>query len=86
MRQRSRPAGLGADVGLSATHEVSGLGAAMCAAVGSGAYAGLEEASRGMSRRARPVAADPLRALEYEEYYRRWLEVGRGLDGLGDSL
>ena len=67
-------------------HEVTALGAAMAAAVGSGAYATLAEAAQVMAGRQRVVAPDELLALEYEEHFERWRAVGEALKGLGEYM
>ena len=77
---------LGCEIRLSKSLEVTGLGAAMCAAAGIGAYAGLGEAAGAMAKAARPARPDPLATLEYDEHYRRWVAMGAGLEALGDKL
>lgn len=77
---------LGRPVERSRITEVTGLGAAMCAAAGLGAHGSLEDASRAMAKPARPVLPDPVSAMEYEEHYRRWGTVGQRLDVMGDTL
>ncbi|MCH7554214.1 MAG: hypothetical protein IIC82_09495, partial [Chloroflexi bacterium] len=77
---------LGKQVCHSRTYEVTALGAAMCAAAGTGCYRSLEEASREMAQRARPVDPDPLQVMEYEEHYERWRTVGEALQGMSDAL
>jgi sugar (pentulose or hexulose) kinase len=65
--------------------QVSSLGTAMCAAVGSGIYDDLEQAMEAM----RPVPIifepDPLRAEEYAQFYARWLTTARCLEDLNEK-
>ena len=77
---------IGREIHLSRSAEVPGLGAAMCAATGIGAYPRLEEAAAGMSGPARSVQPDPLRSLEYRDHYQRWAAVDQALEGLGHRL
>ena len=49
--------------------EVSSLGAAMCAAVGSGVYSSLEEVMSGMKPEARAIEPDRSIAVEYVDHY-----------------
>ncbi|MFC1924922.1 FGGY-family carbohydrate kinase [Chloroflexota bacterium] len=66
--------------------DVSGLGAAMCAAVGSGACSNLEEAIDIMRPEDRIFEPDPLTALEYDEYYKRWIATAERLEELGEVM
>ena len=77
---------LGHEVRLARSHEVTGLGAAMCAATGAGAYRDLREAAQAMVRPAKPVDPNRLATLEYEEHFARWVAMAAGLDALGDRL
>ena len=77
---------LGHEVRLARSHEVTGLGAAMCAATGAGAYRDLREAAQAMVRPAKSVEPNRLATLEYEEHYARWVAMAAGLDALGDRL
>ncbi|MSQ24720.1 MAG: hypothetical protein EXR49_00325 [Dehalococcoidia bacterium] len=67
-------------------HEVTALGAAMCAAVGAGAYADLASAVAAMTPRPARLRPDPLRSLEYRDLYQRWVATGQGLDTVRDTL
>jgi sugar (pentulose or hexulose) kinase len=62
-------------------HESSAVGAAMCAAVGTGIYADLREAVRGMSRCGEFL--EPQRTLRstYRTLYKRWLKQYQTLLG-----
>ena len=77
---------LGRDVLVARSPEVTGLGAAMCAAVGAGMYRDLEAAAQGMASSVRQVRPDPVRMLEYQEHYMRWLAAGQALELLGGTL
>jgi len=66
--------------------EVSGLGAAMCAAAGSGVYSILEEAMTAMKPEARVIEPDRLAVLEYDEYYQRWMATADGLGKLSEEM
>ena len=77
---------LGRPVRVSAQPSVSGLGAAMCAAVGVGDCAGLADAATAMKQPG--LAYSPRRAVqaEYLDAYERWLQVYRGLETLSVDL
>jgi autoinducer 2 (AI-2) kinase len=66
--------------------EVSALGAAICAAAGSGAYRDLAEAMQAMTPRFRVLEPDRLTALEYAEYYQRWIDTAQWLDKLSEEM
>jgi len=66
--------------------EVSGSGAAMCAAVGSGAYSSLEEAMTAMKPEARVIEPDRLAVLEYDEYYQRWTAAADWLGKMSEEM
>ncbi|MFQ6121548.1 MAG: FGGY-family carbohydrate kinase [Dehalococcoidales bacterium] len=66
--------------------EVSALGAAVCAAVGSGAYSNLEEGMKAMTPRFRVVEPDRLSALEYAEYYQKWTTTAKWLERLSEEI
>ncbi len=57
--------------------EGSLLGAAICAAVGSGEYSSLGDASKVMVQWSRPVEPDE-RTKTYSSYYKRWREIWDG--------
>jgi len=79
------PAVLGMPVLISQTTEVSALGAAMCATAGSGAYSNLKEAMGAMIPEMKVIKPEPLAALEYEEYYQRWLSTNKWLEKLSEE-
>jgi sugar (pentulose or hexulose) kinase len=65
--------------------EVSGLGAAMCAAAGAGACT-LEEAMRIMKASGRLVEPDPAMAAEYLDYYQRWSSTSKWLEKMSEEM
>lgn len=79
------PAVLNMPVSISKTAEVSGLGAAVCAAVGGGAYSSLEEGMKAMVSQPRVIEPERLSALEYDEYYKKWLSTARFLEKLNEE-
>lgn len=80
------PAILGMSVSVSEMTDVSTLGAAMCAAVGSGVYATLEEAIEEMKPEMKISEPERLSALEYAEHYQRWTSVAKWLDKLTEEM
>jgi sugar (pentulose or hexulose) kinase len=68
-------------VRVPATGEASGLGAAMCAAVGGGLYGDLREAAKQMSKWGAMAEPDPTRRTTYLTLYKRWLKTYRSLLG-----
>lgn len=80
------PAVLGLPVCIADVTEVSGLGAAMCAAAGSGIYAGLDEAMSFMKTDMRVILPVSLEAAEYEEHYQRWVSAARWLRKIGEGI
>lgn len=62
--------------------QVTSLGAAMCAAIGSGIYPDLEQAMEAMRPKSRIVEPDPQRAQEYTQCYGRWLSTAKWLENL----
>jgi autoinducer 2 (AI-2) kinase len=66
--------------------EVSALGAAMCAAVGAGVYSSLGEAMSAMKPQMKVIAPERLSALEYEEYYQRWISTAKSLGKLSEEM
>ncbi len=82
---RTLPAVLNMPVSISETTEVSGLGAAVCAAVGGGAYSSLEEGMKAMVSQPRVIEPERLSALEYDEYYQKWLSTARFLEKLSEE-
>jgi sugar (pentulose or hexulose) kinase len=80
------PAVLGMPVYISEVSEVSALGAAVCAAVGSGVYPSLEDSMKTMTQRFKIIEPDRLVALEYAEYYQRWSTTAKWLDKLSEEI
>lgn len=62
------------------------LGAAMCAAVGVGAYNSLPEASERMHSERERVKPEETRGKELEEEYERWLGLYEKLDEIAGSM
>ena len=77
---------LGRDVLLPRGREITGLGAAICAAVGAGVYSRMPEGEAAMASSMVRVRPDDARTLEYQEHYERWLTVKRALEPLGAAL
>lgn len=77
---------LGRPVQTSAEAAVSGLGAAMCAAVGAGEYDDLVEAAMAMSRPGERFAPESVAQAEYLDAYERWLQVYHNLENLSGQL
>jgi L-xylulokinase len=61
--------------------ELGALGAAICAAVGSGEYQDAEAAVAGMVKTTRVVEPDKTKAEIYTKKYERYLEAAAALDG-----
>ncbi len=80
------PAVLDLPVCVPETTEVSGLGAAMCAAVGSGVYSTLEEAIDNMKSKNRIFDPDRRAVLEYSECYQRWNSTAEWLSKLSEGM
>ena len=70
---------LGKPISCSRYVQVSGLGAAMAAAVACGSYAGLQEALSTPNGRLQVHEPDLAASMEYEEHYQRWLDMSRRL-------
>jgi sugar (pentulose or hexulose) kinase len=68
-------------VGVPASREASGLGAAMCAAVGAGRYENLEQAAEGMARETETFVPDHTTRTKYRTLYKRWLKTYERLLG-----
>jgi autoinducer 2 (AI-2) kinase len=62
-------------VEVPAIREASGLGAAMCAAVGAGRYDDLEQAAEGMAQGTEMLEPDPAMRTKYRTLYKRWLKM-----------
>lgn len=65
---------------------VTPVGTAMCAAVGCGAYADLEQAIAAMRPESRIVEPNGVSAQEYGGYYERWRSTARWLDDLLEAI
>jgi len=76
---------LGLEVASFENSQVSSLGTAMCAAVGSGIYDNLEQAMEAMRPVPRMVEPDRERAKEYSQYYRRWIATAKWLEDLNEK-
>lgn len=68
-------------VRVPAVKESSGLGAAMCAAVGAGIYKDLASAAEHMAGPVEVVEPDPTMRSRYRTLYRRWLKTYQKLMG-----
>lgn len=68
-------------VRVAAAREASGLGAAMCAAVGGGLHSDLREAARQMSMEEEVVEPNPTMRTTYRAAYKRWFKMYRSLLG-----
>jgi len=79
------PAVLNMPVLLSPIAEISALGAAICAAAGSGLYSSLEEAMTAMKPEMKVIEPERLAALEYAEYYQKWVAASKMLTKLSEG-
>jgi autoinducer 2 (AI-2) kinase len=66
--------------------QVTGWGAAMCAAVGAGVYPRLEQAMEAMSPKSRVVEPNPEQTQEYSVFYDRWMSTARWLEDLYEKI
>jgi sugar (pentulose or hexulose) kinase len=66
--------------------EVTAWGAAMCAAVGSGAYADLGQAAKAMKPKSRIVKPNLENSQIYTQFYEKWLSTSKWLDDLLDQI
>jgi ribulose kinase len=80
------PAVFGVPVNISEIYQVSGLGAAICAAVGARAYTSLEEAMEAIRPKMRRLELDRLATLEYTEYYQTWAGVAQSMEKLNEDI
>ncbi|MFC1963450.1 FGGY-family carbohydrate kinase [Chloroflexota bacterium] len=80
------PSVLNSPVFVSGVPNVTGLGAAIIAAVGAGVYSSLEEAVSSMKIRGEVIEPDPLIAAEYSEYYERWAAAAHRLEELSEEV
>jgi autoinducer-2 kinase len=76
---------LGVPVHIPAVTESSALGAAICAGVGAGVYAGLTEPRAALRRRAATVEPAPAAAAAYDEHYAAWREIYRRMLGITED-
>jgi len=76
---------LGMEVTSFEMPQVSSMGTAMCAAVGSGIYSDLEQAMEAMRPIPRIVEPDPERTQEYAQYYSRWRTTTKWLEDLNEK-
>jgi autoinducer 2 (AI-2) kinase len=83
---RILPAVLGRPFMVPNVPDISALGAAMCAAAGSGAYRSLEEAMKAMVPPMRVAEPDPLDMAEYVDYYERWNCTTEWLERLREAM
>ncbi len=77
---------LNRDISVAQEASVSALGAAICAAVGVGAFHDVRAASIAMASTQRLLKADKLQALEYQDHYERWRSLAKALDGFSGYL
>ena len=66
--------------------EVSGLGAVILAAAGSGIHPGLPEAINLMKSEVTVHEPDPLMAGEYSEHYQEWLSAIERLQEMKEAM
>jgi autoinducer 2 (AI-2) kinase len=83
---QSLPAVLDMPVYVSEITDVSALGAAVCAAVGAGAYTDMDDAVSAMVSQFKVIEPDQLTALEYAEYYQRWTSTSKWLEKLSEEM
>ena len=65
--------------------QVTSWGTAMCAAVGSGAYADLEQAMDAMRPESRIIEPTPGNVEGYLQHYQRWLSIGKRIGDLSEE-
>ncbi len=70
---------MGLPVQIPEVVETTALGCAILAAIGSGHYSSLEEATPMTSRIGNTIEPDPTRVALYQELHSRWLEVDRAM-------
>ncbi len=75
---------LGVEVEVPPILEATALGAALCALVGAGVYAGLPEAAAATAGEPRRFAPDPANRAAYAEAYARWQELSNHLLAAAD--
>ena len=77
---------LGREILVARERDATLLGAAMCAAVGVGAYNSLPEAAEGMGGEMEMVQPDRARGEGLGEEYERWLELYEKLDEISGNM
>jgi sugar (pentulose or hexulose) kinase len=78
------PAILSRQVRFGQVAEVSGLGAAICAAAGSGIHSSVTEAMASMKSELTVAEPDPLTSDEYDEHYHKWLHTIQQLQKMSE--
>ena len=73
---------IGRPIMVSLDPHVSAVGAFLCASTAIGEFGSLEEAAGSISGKLRTVEPDPLLSSEYRDHYRKWVELGKQLEGL----
>lgn len=73
--KRLLPDVLNRSIEIAKTQEISALGAAILAAVGSRMYPNIDEATQAMMSELTVNEPDPLVAAEYNDYYQQWLSI-----------
>jgi len=76
---------LGVPVHVPVVTESSALGAAICAGVGAGSYASLDELRPRMRRRGATFEPDPAAAACYDERYQAWREIYARMLGMSED-
>ncbi len=77
---------LNREVNVPITRDSSPLGAAICAAVGVGAYQSLEEAAAAMRGELSTLVPDPDAADALDQRYHKWLSIYEELEKLSEAL
>ncbi len=73
---------IGRNISVSATPNVSAVGAYLCARTALGEFSSLEEAASSVRPRMVALKPDPLDSAEYQDYYERWLQMSEEIQGL----
>ena len=73
---------VGREIGVSSTPQASAVGAYLCARTALGEFGSLKEASSTVRPRLRTLGPDPLTSAEYQDQYKRWVELSDELRGL----
>ena len=77
---------LGREIFVARERDATLLGAAMCAAVGIGAYNNLPEAAEETGGETETVQPDGERGEGLEEEYERWLDIYKKLDEITENM